>query len=104
MVPIDSTIIAFIGVLLGICARTALPYLRKARAQQLEWSHKYTLSAVASFILCLIATMLTFPSFTVPEDFFLYVFLAAFTFGYGVNSGVIEGLEWFFPKRTEEWP
>jgi hypothetical protein len=88
--------------LLGVCARTALPYLRKARAQQIEWSHRYTASAVASFILCLIATALVFPLFTVPEDFFLQVLLSAFAFGFGVDSAFIETAEWVFPKRTEE--
>lgn len=102
MIPFDSTTIAFIGVLLGICARTALPYLRKLKDQQVTWSHRYTASAAASFVLCLIAAMLVFPSYEVAEDLFPYVFLAAFSFGYGVNSGVIEGLEWLFPKRTEE--
>jgi len=87
--------------LLGICARTALPYLRKARAQQIEWSHRYTASAVASFILCLIVTALVFPMFTVPEDFFLQVLLSAFAFGFGVDSAVIESAEWILPKRTE---
>jgi len=101
MVPLDPVTIAFIGVLLGICARTALPYLRKARTERLEWSHRYTISAVATFILCLIAAALVFPAFTVPEDFFLYVLLAAFAFGYGVDSAVIEGAEWVFPKKTE---
>jgi len=92
--------VAFIGVLLGICARTALPYLRKARTRQMEWSHRYTASAVASFILCLIVTALVFPMFTVPEDFFLNVLLSAFAFGFGVDSAVIEGAEWILPKRT----
>lgn len=102
MISLDSTTIAFIGVLLGICARAVLPYLRKLRDQQLVWSHKYTASAAASLILCLIAAMLVFPSYEVAEGLFPYVFLAALSFGYGVNSGVIEGLEWLFPKRTEE--
>ena len=88
--------------MLGICARTALPYLRKARAQQIEWNNRYTVSAVASFILCLIVTALVFPMFTVPEDFFLQVLLSAFAFGFGVDSAVIEGAEWILPKRTEE--
>jgi uncharacterized membrane protein YdjX (TVP38/TMEM64 family) len=101
MVPIDPVTIAFIGLLLGICARTALPYLRKARAERLEWSHRYTASAVATFILCLIAAALVFPAFTVPEDFFLHVLLGAFAFGFGVDSAVIEGSEWVFPKKTE---
>jgi len=32
MHALDATTIAFIGVVLGICAQTALPYMRKARA------------------------------------------------------------------------
>lgn len=101
MTSLDSATIAFIGVLLGICARTVLPYLRKAKTARVEWSHRYTASAVASFILCLIVAALVFPLFTVPEDFFLHVLLAAFAFGFGVDSAVIEGSEWVFPKKTE---
>ncbi len=36
---------------------------------------------------------LVFPAFTVPEDFFLHVLLAAFAFGFGVDNVVIEGAE-----------
>jgi predicted small secreted protein len=75
--------------------------LRKARAQQVEWSHRYTVSAVASLILCIIVTALVFPMFTVPEDFFLHVLLSAFAFGFGVDGAFIETAEWVFPKRTE---
>jgi uncharacterized membrane protein len=102
VITFDAVTIAFIGVLLGICARTALPYLRKAKREHIEWSHRYTVSAVATFILCLIVAILVFPAFTVPEDFFLHIFFGAFAFGFGVDSAVIEGAEWVFPKRIEE--
>ena len=104
MVPIDPVTIAFIGVLLGICARTALPYLRKARAERLEWSHRYTASAVATSILCLIVAALTFPAFTVPEDFFSPCVACCVRVGFGVDSAVIEGCGMDFPEedRTVE--
>ena len=91
--------IAFLGVLTGIIARAAFPYLRKISAgMELEWKHRYTATIVASFLLCLIVTMLVFPGFVAPEAEPFMVFLMAFVFGFGFEALVAEAGEWVRPK------
>ena len=91
--------VAFIGVLVGIIARAAFPYLRKISAGMgLEWQHRYTATIVASFLLCLIVTMLVFPGFVVPEAEASMVFLMAFIFGFGFEALVAEAGECLRPK------
>ena len=90
---------AFLGVLTGIIARAAFPYLRKISAgMKLEWEHRYTAAIVASFLLCLIVTMLVFPGFVAPEAEPFMVFIMAVVFGFGFEALVAEAGEWVKPK------
>lgn len=52
------------GILTGVLARTLVPYLRKLKQEKIKSFNKgYWASALASFILGLITTLLIFPKF-----------------------------------------
>jgi len=92
--------VAFVGVLVGIIARAAFPYLRKISAgMELSWSNRYTAVIVASFLLCLIVTMLVFPGFVAPEAEASVVFLMAFVFGFGFEALIVEAAAWVKPPK-----
>lgn len=88
------------GILLGVLARTLVPYLRKLRQGKVkEFKKGYWLSALASFILGLITTLLIFPEFNIAQpgvgvEASIKLFCLAFGFGFGWNSLVSEGAKW----------
>jgi len=88
------------GILFGVLARTLVPYLRKLRQGKVkEFKNGYWLSALASFILGLITTLLIFPKFefvgpTAGPEAFIKLFCTAFAFGFAWNSLVSEGAKW----------
>lgn len=93
MVQIDVTTIAFIGVFIGILCRTLLPYIKKLKAAQekeppetVKFDLKYVWTAIVSLFISLIASMLIFPSFTIPTGAQFYVFLQSFIFGWASND------------------
>lgn len=89
-----------LGILLGVLARTLLPYLRKLKQGKIKKFKKgYWGSAVASFILSLITTLMVFPKFEVAPagtgaEAAIKLFCLAFGFGFGFNSLVSEGVKW----------
>jgi len=88
------------GILFGVLARTLVPYLRKLKQGKIEEFKKgYWLSALASFILGLITTLLIFPEFNIAQpgvgvEAWIKLFCLAFGFGFGWNSLVSEGAKW----------
>jgi len=88
------------GILLGVLSRTLVPYLRKLRQGKVkEFKNGYWLSALASFILGLITTLLIFPEFNIAQpgvglEASIKLFCLAFGFGFGWNSLVSEGAKW----------
>lgn len=91
--------IAFVGVLVGIIARAAFPYLRKiSGGEELKWERRYTASLVASLVLSLIVTLLVFPGFVAPQAEAFSVFVMAFIFGFGFEALVNEASEWANPS------
>ena len=61
-------LVKFFGVLSGVVARSLLPWLRKLRDNEIQsFDRRYLISAIASFIICFIITLLIFPHFTSPE-------------------------------------
>lgn len=88
------------GILLGVLSRTLVPYLRKLRQGKVkEFKNGYWLSALASFILGLITTLLIFPEFNIAQpgvgvEASIKIFCLAFGFGFGWNSLVSEGAKW----------
>lgn len=93
-------LIKFFGLLLGILARTLLPWLRKVKEGKVRhFSLRYLWSALASAAIGLILTLTVFPRFeagpagqTFEELFKL--FTLAFGFGFGWNALVNEGGAW----------
>jgi len=92
-------LMAFIGILLGVLARSFLPYLRKTIKENLplSWEHKYT----ALLIVGVVASFLVYPRFQIPPDGF-DVFVAAFVFGFGIDALILEGWAWIESEEEEE--
>lgn len=88
------------GILLDVLARTLVPYLRKLKQGKIKSFKKgYWVSALASFILGLITTLLIFPKFefvgtTAGPEPLIKLFCTAFAFGFAWNSLVSEGVKW----------
>lgn len=93
-------VVTFFGLLLGILARTILPWLRKAQAGAVRgFDRRYVFSALASAAIGLILTLVLFPKFeAVPEnatfEAMFKLFALAFGFGFGWNALVNEGAAW----------
>jgi len=92
-----------VGVLFGVLARTLVPYLRKLKQGKIKSFNKgYWTSALASFILGMITTLLIFPKFLflgflgAPTglEFSTKLFFVAFAFGFAWNSLVSEAVKW----------
>ena len=82
--------IAFVGLLLGVVARTAIPFLRKLRTGVVEdFGRKYLYSSIAAFIIALIVAALAFPQITT-TDGLASIFAANFMVGFGMNSLINE--------------
>lgn len=89
-----------LGILFGVLARTLVPYLRKVKQGKVtKFKKGYVASAVASFVLGLITTLLIFPEFNIAQpgvgvEASIKLFCLAFGFGFGWNSIVSEGAKW----------
>jgi len=96
------------GILFGVLARTLMPYLRKIKQGKVkEFKNGYWLSALASFILSLITTLLIFPKFEIAQtgpgiEGLVKLFSTAFGFGFAWNSLVNETAKWTEKKRGEQ--
>lgn len=92
------------GILLGVLARTLVPYLRKLKQGEItEFQNRYWISALASFGLGIITTILIFPKFEITQigqgiEALVKLFCLAFGFGYACNSIVSEGIKWIEKK------
>src|SRR5512136_362386 len=102
-------LVKFFGLLLGIVARTLLPWLRKARERKVSgFSRRYLYSALASLAIGLILTLALFPRFEAGAEgqtfeAFFKLFCLAFGFGFGWNALVNEGGAWAAkPKGPDE--
>jgi len=93
-------LVKFFGLLLGILARTILPWLRKVKEGKVRgFNRRYVYSALAAAAIGLILTLTIFPRFEAGasggtfEDLFK-LFTLAFGFGFGWNALVNEGGAW----------
>ncbi len=84
------------GILLGVLARMALPFLRKLRAGKAgKFEAKYAVSAAAAFVMAAIVTMVIFPEFDAGgAGARVKLFCLAFGFGFGFNAIVAESSRW----------
>jgi hypothetical protein len=104
-------LVKFFGLLLGILARTILPWLRKVKEGKVRgFGRRYVYSALASAAIGLILTLTIFPRFEAGaagqafEDLFK-LFCLAFGFGFGWNALVNEGGAWAAkPGSPEQAP
>ena len=93
-------LVKFFGLLLGILARTILPWLRKVKEGKVRgFSRRYVYSALASLAIGLILTLIIFPKFEAGaggETFeaLFKLFCLAFGFGFGWNALINEGGAW----------
>jgi len=93
-------LVKFFGLLLGILARTVLPWLRKVKNGKVRgFSRRYVYSALAAAAIGLILTLTIFPRFEAGaagqgfEELFK-LFCLAFGFGFGWNALINEGGAW----------
>jgi hypothetical protein len=93
-------LVKFFGLLLGILARTILPWLRKVKEGKVRgFNRRYLYSALASAAIGLILTLTIFPRFEAGVEgqtfeAFFKLFCLAFGFGFGWNALVNEGGAW----------
>lgn len=88
------------GILLGVLARTFVPYLRKVKeGKTIGFSGKYAASSLAAATLGIIVTLLIFPQFDIPSvetsaEGLIKLFCASFGFGFGWNAIINEAAKW----------
>jgi len=84
--------IAVLGLILGVVARIALPYLRKLWGGEIkEFQIYYIWQGFAGLILALIAAVLIAPNILiVPEATFLQAITANFLVGFGAEALINE--------------
>ncbi len=104
-------LLKFFGILLGVLARTLLPWLRKLRTgTRLRFGRRYIVSGLASLALGVILTMVIFPKLDAGAggrgfESLFKLFCLAFGFGFGWNALVLEGNAWagaLRPGKTAE--
>jgi len=96
------------GLLLGVLARTVLPWLRKVRdGGARRFSRRYVYSALASVAIGLILTLVLFPRFEAGVEGKAFealfkLFTLAFAFGFGWNALINEAGAWAEPVEEPE--
>jgi H+/Cl- antiporter ClcA len=93
--------IKIIGLFLGVVARSLIPWLRKLRQGEVQtFDRRYLYSALATFLLGIILTLVLFPQFksdalnTADFETYFRLFCLAFGFGFGWNAIVLEAGQW----------
>ncbi len=103
-------LVKFFGLLLGILARTILPWLRKVKEGKIRgFSRRYVYSALASLTIGLILTLTIFPRFEAGAEGETFealfkLFCLAFGFGFGWNALVNEGGAWASKPEAPDGP
>lgn len=103
-------IIKIVGLFLGVVARSLIPWLRKLRQGEVHgFDRRYFYSALATFILGIILTLVLFPQFKddaaglgpnyTPSsspgfEAYFRLFCLAFALGFGWNAMVLEAGQW----------
>ncbi len=101
-------LLKFFGILLGVLARTLLPWLRKLRTGVApRFGRRYLVSAIASVVLGVILTLVIFPKLEAGAadqtfESLFKLFCLAFGFGFGWNALVLEGGAWAGALKAEK--
>jgi hypothetical protein len=101
-------LVKLFGLLLGILARTILPWLRKVIEGKVHgFSPRYVYSALASLAIGIILTLVIFPRFEAGAagqtfEALFKLFCLAFGFGFGWNALVNEGGAWAAKPEGQE--
>ena len=95
----DPQIVAFLGILLGVLIRMLIPAMQSYRkameeGKEWHWNHKYTMSALISFVVGLATTAIGFGMFTIPEVYDLTLLISTIVYGFGLDVVITEVLEW----------
>ena len=104
MTPTSEQLV-WVMILIGVCTRMVLPYLRKRAELQARgegFDPRYLYASVAALIIALITASIGFMSYPIPvelSDFRFY--MAAWLYGVGLDWMTIEGMEWLLPKPPE---
>ena len=100
-------LLKFFGILLGVLARTLLPWLRKLRMGPApRFGRRYLVSALASVAVGVILTLVIFPKLDAGAadrtfESLFKLFCLAFGFGFGWNALVLEGGAWAGTLKAE---
>lgn len=87
----DISLIAFLGLFLGVLARMMLPYWRKALAgEPITFQMRYLGIMLGS----LLTAWQVFPSYIPVLDSLFVTLWSAITFGFGLQSLYTEGYAW----------
>jgi len=95
--------IKIVGLFLGVVARSLIPWLRKLRQGEVQgFDRRYVYSALATFLLGIILTLVLFPQFKGDSsglsgpglEAYFRLFCLAFGFGFGWNAIVLEAGQW----------
>ena len=104
-------LIKLVGLLLGVLARTILPWLRKVRSGRVRgFGRRYVYAALASLGIGLILTLVLFPRLEAGAEGETFealfkLFSLAFAFGFGWNALINEAGAWAAPAdHPEEAP
>jgi hypothetical protein len=101
-------LVKLFGLLMGVLARTVLPWLRKVRDGRVRgFGRRYVYSALASLAIGLILTLALFPRFDAGAEAASFealfkLFALAFAFGFGWNALVNEAGAWADPVETPD--
>lgn len=93
-------LIKIAGIFLGVLARARLAWLRKLRDGEVRgFDRRYFVSALASFFIGVILTIVVFPEFKTEAaghsfESLFKLFSLGFGFGFGWNALVLEGQAW----------
>lgn len=87
-IDIPVEFIAFLGIFIGVFARTYFPYKQaqdtaRAAGEAIKFDFRYIFTA---FFSVLISSALVFSTFVIPEVGSFQIFIAALIFAYGTTS------------------